>query len=120
MVQEMQDFLLRMAIETKIDNYKEFQKDKKDIVKAICKSFEMSQEKAESIVEEMWGNKGSHGTGSSLEERRLQLVQEKKRIVEEYNAKIEIIEEAINGFSAECIAKNKGLSIEEVERILQE
>ena len=54
MDQEMQEYLIKVAIQTKIENYKEFDKSKEETIQAIQKSYQSTNDAAEAVVEEVW------------------------------------------------------------------
>ena len=117
----MQDYLIGIAIKTKIENYKEFGKDKIETLMSLVKNFQISHEEAESYIDKYWdASPYSVGSGAnlSLVEKRQKLIEEKERKIEEYDIAIKIIEDAINGYSPEIIAKQKGISMEKVLEIL--
>ena len=82
MDQRMQEYLRKVAIQTKIENYKEFNKNKEETILAIQRKFQLLQEEAETIVEEIWEqdilNCGTN-TSVSLLERREQLKKEREQ-----------------------------------------
>lgn len=51
---EMQNYLENMAIEMKVENYKEFGKTKEQTICALMNKFHMSQDKAQQKVELLW------------------------------------------------------------------
>ena len=122
MQNEMQEYLINVAIRTKIENYKEFGKTKEETIRDLEKVFKISNEEASNRVEDYWeknaleGNKGKHWSYGTI---KTQLLNEKEEKIREYDLAIEVVDEAINGFSVENIAKQKGVSIDYVERILQ-
>lgn len=119
MDQEIQDYLLRIAIKTKIDNYKEFQKSKEEVENAIRKTFDLSEEKAKQYVEDMWDSNQLFERDASWKNKKAQLLYEKEQMIIEYDKKLEVIEDVILGFSPENIAKSRKLTLEEVQRILE-
>ncbi len=118
----MQDYLTSISIKTKIENYKEFGKDKIETLNALVKNFDISHKDAESYLERFWDSNpyciGS-GTNVVLAEKRQLLLQEKEKKIQEYDFAIAIVEDAINGYSPEIIAKSKGVLIEKVLEILE-
>lgn len=120
MEQGMQEYLKKVAIKTKIENFKEFDKSKEETVQAIVKNFQLSLEQANLMVEKFW-NSDSIGAaeGESLSEKLEYLKQEKEKKIQEYDLAIQVVKDAINGYSIETIARQKGISIEEVKRILE-
>lgn len=121
MDQGMQEYLKKVAIQTKIENYKEFDKTKEETILAIRKSFGLDQNQAEKMVKEIWKQDFMQITSKasvSLLERREQLVQERDQKLQEYEQAIQIVEDALNGYSPERIAKQKGVSLQVVYRLL--
>lgn len=122
MEQGIQNYLTNIAIKTKIENYKEFGKDKTEALNAVVKNFDISYEDAERYLERFWNSDpysvGS-GTNVALAEKRQLLLQEKEKKIQEYDSAIAIVEDAINGYSPESIAKSKGVSVEKVLEILE-
>ena len=119
MEQGMQDYLKTMAIKIKVENFKEFGKSKEETVQALIKNFQLSNQEATLMVEKFWSDNPFIANGdSSLIERRELLIQEKEKKIQEYDLAIQIVEDAINGYSVETIAKQKGVSIQKVKEIL--
>lgn len=119
MEQGMQDYLKTMAIKIKVENFKEFGKSKEETVQALIKNFQLSNQEATLMVEKFWNNDPFIVNGdSSLIERRELFIQEKEKKIQEYDLAIQIVEDAINGYSIETIANQKGVSIEKVKEIL--
>ena len=115
MEQGMQDYLKTIAIKTKVENFKEFDKSKEETVQALMKNFQLSKQESIAMVEQLWDSDpfaGCEGKSSSLAEKRQLLIQEKEKKMQEYDLAIQIIEDAINGYSVETIAKQKRISIE--------
>lgn len=122
MDQGIQNYLTSIAIKTKIENYKEFGKDKMETLNAVVKNFDISYKDAESYLERFWDSEPySVGSGANvtLAEKRQLLLQEKEKKIQEYDFAIAIVEDAINGYSPEIIAKSKGVSIEKILEILE-
>lgn len=120
--QGMQEYLTGIAIKTKIENYKEFGKDKAEILAALVKKFKISEKEAEGYIERFYSSDPysiSNGAEKSLAEKRQLLLEEKEKKIQEYDLAISIIEDAINGYSAEVIAKQKGILLEKVLEILK-
>ena len=121
MEQGMQDYLKTMAIKIKVENFKEFGKSKEETVQALIKNFQLSNQEATLMVEKFWNNDPfivNGDSSSSLIERRELFIQEKEKKIQEYDLAIQIVEDAINGYSIETIANQKGVSIEKVKEIL--
>lgn len=122
MDQGMQEYLRKVAIQTKIENYKEFNKNKKETILAIQRGFQLLPEEAEIMVEEIWEqdilNCGTNASVSLLE-RRERLEKEREQKLQEYDQAIQIVEDAINGYSPEVIAKQKGVPLEVVNKLLR-
>lgn len=117
----MQNYLTTIAIKTKVENFKEFDKSKDETTQALMKNFQLSKEDAVIMVEKFWDNdpfKESKCASSSLTEKYQFLIEEKDRKMKEYDLKIAVVKDAINGYSIETIARQKGLSIERVRDIL--
>ena len=122
MEQGMQEYLIGIAIKTKIENYKEFGKDKAEILAALVKKFKISEKEAEGYIERFYNSDPysiSNGAEKSLAEKRQLLLEEKEKKIQEYDLAISIIEDAINGYSEEVIAKQKGILLEKVLEILK-
>lgn len=120
MEQGIQDYLRKIAIKTKIENFKEFDKSKEETVEAIVNSFQLSLEEATVEVERYWElNSLEVSNGGSLLEKLEYYKQEKARKIQEYDIAIGVVKDAINGYSIEKIATQKGLSIEKVKMILE-
>lgn len=120
--QGIQEYLTGIAIKTKIENYKEFGKDKAEILAALVKKFKISEKEAEGYIERFYSSDSysiSNGAEKSLAEKRQLLLEEKEKKIQEYDLTISIIEDAINGYSAEVIAKQKGVLLEKVLEILK-
>lgn len=120
--QGIQEYLTGIAIKTKIENYKEFGKDKAEILAALVKKFKISEKEAEGYIERFYSSDSysiSNGAEKSLAEKRQLLLEEKEKKIQEYDLAISIIEDAINGYSAEVIAKQKGVLLEKVLEILK-
>lgn len=116
----MQDYLKTIAIKTKVENFKEFNKTKEETAQALIKNFQLSKEEAASMVEKFWDSDSFlENTSSSLSEKYQFLIEERDRKMDEYDLKIAVVKDAINGYSIETIAKQKGLSIEKVREILK-
>ena len=71
------------------------------------------------MVEKFWSDNPFIANGaSSLIERHELFIQEKEKKIQEYDLAIQIVEDAINGYSVETIAKQKEVSIQKVKEIL--
>ena len=117
----MQNYLTTIAIKTKVENFREFDKSKDETTQALMKNYQLSKEDAVNMVEKFWDNdpfKESNCASSSLTEKYQFLIEEKDRKMKEYDLKIAVVKDAINGYSIETIARQKGLSIERVRDIL--
>lgn len=118
---KMQDYLKIVAIKTKIENFKEFDKTEEETIETLMKTFKLSYKDAVSMVNKFWHSDpflSSEVSSSSLTERYEFLIQEKEKRIKEYDLAIQIVKDAINGYSVETIAKQKGLSIEKIKEIL--
>jgi|GEM_PF-4297249 hypothetical protein len=119
MEQGMQDYLKTIAIKIKVENFKEFGKSKEETVQALIKTFQLSNQEATLMVEKFWSDNPFIANGaSSLIERHELFIQEKEKKIQEYDLAIQIVEDAINGYSVETIAKQKEVSIQKVKEIL--
>ena len=117
----MQDYLRFIAVKTKIENYREFDKTKEETLEALIRYFELSLEEAGEMIERFWDAKemACLAEEESYIRKRERLLQEKERMIRQYDAMICVLEDAINGFSNERIARKNGMSLTEVEEILE-
>lgn len=79
MEQGMQEYLKKVAIMTKIENFKEFDKSKEETVQAIMKNFQLPLEEANFMVERYWNSESlDTAEGEPLSEK-LEYLKQKRR-----------------------------------------
>lgn len=113
----MRYYLQQVAIQTKVENFRDFGKTKDETAKAISVKFQVSETQAMQWVDAFWGSESEY-TGGKLEKILVSLKKEKHDILQEYDRKISIVECAITGMTPEAIAEKHQVNLKYVEQIL--